>query len=411
MQYQLDKDLALRERAATAFPAGIYGHMSTTPLPQNYPQFIEKADGGRIWGYDGFEYIDLLCAYGPNILGYKHPKVEEAVRRQMALGDCTTGPSAIMVELAEKMIDNGQHADWSLFCKNGSDATTICLMIARAQTGRNKILMAQGTYHGVDPWCNWSRVGIPDEAKANLITFKYNDSASLEEAATLAGDDLAGIIVTPNLHEVFVTQELATAEFAKKVRSLCDKKGAALILDDVRCSYRFSLGSTWETLGVLPDLCAMGKTLANGYALSAVTGGDAFRDGAAKSFTTGSYWFSSVAFAAALATIEAIEAEDAISRMHAAGTKLREGLAQQANSYGFTLHQSGPVQMPLFLFDGDPEFRLGQAFCNEAMKAGVYLHPVHNMFICAAHDKDIAEALQRTELAFEAAKKQFGTAA
>ena len=410
MQYRLDKDRALRDRAATAFPAGIYGHMSTTPLPENYPQFVQRAEGGRIWGYDGYEYIDFLCAYGPNILGYKHPKVEEAVRRQMALGDCTTGPSAVMVELAEKLIENGRHADWSLFCKNGSDATTMCLMIARAQTARNKILVAEGTYHGVDPWCSWSPVGIPDESKANLITFKYNDVASLEEAAALAGEDFAGIILTPNLHEVFVTQELATPQFAKKARDLCNERSAALILDDVRCSYRFSLGSTWETLGVLPDLCAMGKTLANGYALSAVTGCDAFREGAAKAFFTGSFWFSSVAFAAGLATIEAIETEDAINRMSAAGTTLREGLADQARSHGFKLNQSGPVQMPLFLFEGDPEFTLGGAFCNEAMKAGVYLHPVHNMFVCAAHENDVAEALKRTDLAFEAVKKQFGAA-
>jgi len=409
--YNLEKDQALRERASKAFPDGIYGHMSTTPLPDNYPQFIQRAEGGRIWGYDGHEYIDYLCAYGPNILGYKHPRVEEAVRRQMEFGDCTTGPSAVMVELAEKMVANSAHADWSLFCKNGSDATTICLMIARAQTGRNKIVMAEGTYHGVDPWCSWSPAGITDEARANLISFKYNDVASLEQAVAEAGDDLAGIIVTPNMHEILVPQQLATLEFAQRARALCDEKGAALILDDVRCSYRFSLGSTWEILGVLPDLCAMGKTLANGYALSAVLGSDGFRDGAANSFTTGSYWFSSVAFAAGLATIEAIEQEDAIARMDSAGTRLREGLAQQATAHGFNMDQSGPVSMPLFLFEDDPEFLTGRAFCNEAMKAGVYLHPVHNMFVCAAHDKDIADTLNRTEVAFQALKHQLGAAA
>ncbi len=408
MQYNLAQDQALKARAAKVFPAGMYGHMSTTPLPENYPQFVERAEGGRLWGYDGHEYIDFLCAYGPNILGYKHPKVEEAVKRQMALGDCTTGPSAIMVELAEKMVEKSSHADWSLFCKNGSDATTICLMVARAQTGCKTILMAEGTYHGNDPWCSVSGLGVTEEARANLITFTYNDIASLEQAVALAGDDLAGIIVTPNLHEVFVPQQIATLEFAQRARDLCDEKGAALILDDVRCSYRFSLGSTWDSLGVIPDLCAMGKTLANGYALSAVTGNDAFRDGAAHSFMTGSYWFSSVAFAAGLATIDAIEQEDAIARMHQAGSAFREGLAGQAEAFGFKMNQSGPVEMPLFLFEDDPEYAMGISFCNEAMKAGVYLHPVHNMFVCAAHDRDITDALNRTEVAFQALKKQFG---
>ncbi|NIB41652.1 aminotransferase class III-fold pyridoxal phosphate-dependent enzyme [Pseudomaricurvus alkylphenolicus] len=408
MAYTLDKDKALRMRAESAFPAGIYGHMSTKVLPDNYPQFIAQAEGGRLWGVDGYEYIDFLCAYGPNILGYKHPKVEAAVRRQMEQGDCTTGPSPVMVELAEKMIEKGEHADWSLFCKNGSDATTICLMIARAQTGRNTILMAEGTYHGVDPWCSWSKVGITEGARANIITFTYNDVTSLEQAVADAGDDLAGIILTPNMHEVLVPQQIVKQEFAQKARQLCDDKGAALILDDVRCSYRFSLGCTWQTIGVLPDLCAMGKTLGNGYALSAVTGNNKFRSGAAESFTTGSYWFSSVAFAASLATIEAIEEEEAIPRMESAGRQLREGLADLAHGYGFALEQSGPVQMPLFLFKDDPEFAKGISFCNEAVKNGVYLHPVHNMFVCAAHDTDIVEALDRIEGAFKALKREFG---
>jgi len=410
MTYQLPQDRALRQRAAKAFPAGMYGHMSTTLLPENYPQFIQRAEGGRVWGYDGHEYIDFLCAYGPNILGYRHPKVEEAVRRQMELGDCTTGPSAAMVELAEQMIENSAHADWNLFCKNGSDATTICLMIARAGTGRSTIVMGEGTYHGVDPWCSWSQAGITEAAKANLITFKYNDVASLEQAVAQAGEDLAGIIVTPNLHEVFVPQQLVNPEFARRARELCDAKSAALILDDVRCSYRFSLGSTWETIGVLPDLSAMGKTLANGYALSAVMGSDAFRDGASRCFMTGSFWFSSIAFAAGLATLEAVKEEDAIARMEATGKMLRAGLAEQAKAHGFRLDQSGPVQMPLFLFADDPEFEQGACFCNEAMKAGVYLHPVHNMFVCAAHDKDIVDALDRTDLAFKAMRKHFGKA-
>jgi glutamate-1-semialdehyde 2,1-aminomutase len=404
--YSLTMDQALRARASKVIPSGMYGHMSTTRLPENYPQFTKRAEGGRIWSYDGNEYIDYLCAFGPNILGYKHPRVEEAVQRQMKLGDCTTGPSALMVELAEKMTSNSAHADWSMFCKNGSDATTICLMVARAQTGRKKILMAEGTYHGADVWCSKSTAGITDEARSNLIGFKYNDIVSLEKAVEDAGSDLAGIIVTPNKHEVGVPQQLATPAFAQRIRTLCDEKNAALILDDVRCSYRFSLGSTWETMGVLPDLCAMGKTLANGYALSAVLGSDAFRDGAADIFTTGSYWFSSVAFAAGLATIEAIEEEDAIRRIAETATRLRMGIAAQALSYNFKVDQSGPVSMPLFLFEDDPDFAIGRAFCNEALKAGVYLHPVHNMFVCAAHDQDIDSTLERTDTVFRDLRKQ-----
>lgn len=408
MPYSLEKDIALRKRAQTALPNGMYGHMSTSLFPENYPQFVAKAEGGRIWGEDGYEYIDFMCAYGPNILGYQHPKVEEAVRKQMKLGDCTTGPSSAMVELAEKFIEKGAHADWAMFCKNGSDATTLCLMIARAQTGKNTVLMAEGTYHGNDPWCSISGVGVPESARDNIITFSYNDSESLLQAVAQAGDDLAAIIVTPNLHEVFVPQQIVDPDFAKAVRQLCDNKGAALILDDVRCSYRFSLGCTWDTIGVKPDLCAMGKTLANGYPLSAVTGSNAFRDGASHCFATGSYWFSSVAFAAGLATLQAIEEEDAINRMAATGSKFRQGLADQAEAYGIDFLQSGPVQMPLFMLSNDPDFEKIGFFCNEAVKHGVYLHPVHNMFICAEHESDIDRALLGTEKAFKQLKSMYG---
>jgi glutamate-1-semialdehyde 2,1-aminomutase len=403
--YAIPKDKALIERANKTFPGGMYGHMATAKLPDNYPQFIARAEGGKVWGVDGNEYIDFMCAYGPNLLGYKHPKVEEAAKRQWALGDCTTGPSDVMVELSEKIVGNSAHADWSIFCKNGSDATSMCLMIARAQTGRNTVLMVEGTYHGDHYWCSWSPVGITQESRAKIITFKYNDIDSLNKAVAEAGDDLAGVIVTPNLHEVFVTQQLASRVFAQSLRKICDQTGAALILDDVRCSYRFSLGCTWDVLGVKPDLVAMGKSLANGYAMSAVTGNDSFREGASQIFVTGSFWFSSVSFAAGIATIDAIQQEDAINQIALAGQKLRDGLAEQASTFGFTMEQSGPVQMPLFLFDNDPGFQLGGLFCNEAMKEGVYLHPVHNMFVCAAHKNDIDEALLRTEKAFQSVIK------
>lgn len=409
--HSLEKDKALQKRAELAFPAGVYGHMGLRmyPLPDNYPQFISRADGGRIWDVDGNEYIDFMCAYGPNILGYLHPKVEEAARKQMMLLDCATAPSEVMLELSEKLIEKGNHADWSLFCKNGSDATSIACMVARAQTGRNLIIMAEGVYHGNDAWCSWSSVGLPKHAKADIITCIYNDTASLEKAVEIAGDDLAGIILTPHYHELYVRQDDVTVEFAQRARAVCDEKHAALVIDDVRCTFRFSLGSSWQaTTGVLPDLCAMGKTLANGHPVSAVTGSNKFRSGASEILVTGSFWFSSVPFAASLATIRAIEEEDTIARMNSVGQRLRSGLAEQANAYGLKFSQSGPVSMPYFHFDDDNEYKKIIFFCNEAVKNGVYFHPKHNMFVCAAHENDIDEALNRTESAFKSVKDKFG---
>ena len=411
MIYRLKKDLQLRARAQRAFPAGVYGHMKSAHLSPAHPQFFARADGGRLWDVDGNEYIDFMCGYGTNLLGYNHPKVDEAARRQQALADCTTAPSPLMLELAETFTDIVAHADWTMFAKNGSDATTICVMTARAQTGRHTILVADGAYHGADAWCRTPGVvGVTDGDCANKLSFTYNDIESLNAAVDQAGEDLAAIIVTPYKHDVIAgeDQQWPTQAFAQTVRTLCDQKGAALILDDVRCAFRFSTGSTWETIDVLPDLCAMSKSVANGYALSVVTGNDMYRQGASQIVTTGSFWFASVAFAASLATIAAIEEEGVIDTIASSGELLRNGLNELASSYNVTLRQTGPVQMPLILIDDDPTWEKNKFFCHQAVLRGVYLNPWHNMFVCAAHDQDtIQEALNRMAGAFETLKKQF----
>ena len=407
--HKLDKDLKLRERAASAFPNGVYGHQASVSVSPNHPQFFARAEGCRLWDTDGNDYIDFMCGYGTNLLGYGHPRVDEAARAQQAQIDCATGPSPLMVELAETFKTNVAHADWAMFAKNGTDATTICVMIARAQTGKNTIVIAEGAYHGAGPWCTPNPVGAAPGDRENQVTYHYNDIDSLRAAVEQADDDLAAIIVSPFKHDVFVDQEWPTDEFAQAARQLCDSKDAALILDDVRCAFRFSLGSTWETVGVLPDLCAMSKSVANGYALAVITGNDKFRQGASDIYTTGSFWFASVSFAASLATIATVEEEGAIEAMRISGEQFRSGLDDQARAHGFVLRQTGPAQMPLVLVDDDPMWEKNNFFCNEAAQRGVYLHPWHNMFICAAHTEAyIKEALRRTEGAFAALKKQFG---
>ncbi|TQV81146.1 aminotransferase class III-fold pyridoxal phosphate-dependent enzyme [Exilibacterium tricleocarpae] len=409
MVYNLEQDHALRARAQTAFPNGVYGHQNSALLSPEHPQFFSRAEGCRLWDVDGNEYIDFMCGYGTNLLGYRHPKVDEAARRQQGVIDCATGPSPLMVELAETFNELVAHADWTLFAKNGTDATTICIMTARAQTGKNTILVADGAYHGASPWCTPAPGGVAPGDRQHQLTYEYNNVESLTAAVAEAGDDLAAIVVSPFKHDVFVDQEWPTAEFAAAARALCDQKDAALVLDDVRCALRFTMGATWETLDVLPDLCAMSKSVANGYALAVVTGNDKFRHGASQIYTTGSFWFAGVSFAASLATIAAVAEEGAIEAMKVAGDLLRDGLDQQARSYGFQLRQTGPVQMPLMLMEDDPNWEKNIFFCSQAAQHGVYLHPWHNMFVCAAHtESDIRAALERTDAAFAALKKKFG---
>lgn len=393
----------LRGRAEVVIPSGMYGHMDVRGFGPDHPQYVVDARGCRFTAADGREYIDLMCGWGPIILGYGHRAVQEAVDRQSAHGDCLSGAAPVMVELAELLVDTVAHADWAMFAKNGTDATTTCVTIARAGTGRRKVLVARGAYHGAAPWCTPRGSGVTVADRAHLGYFDYNDLASLEAAVVEAGDDLAAVLVCPVRHDLKRPQELADPEFARGVRALCDRAGAALILDDVRCGFRLDLAGSWEALGVRPDLSAWSKAIANGHALAAVTGSGSLREAARSVYVTGSFWYSAVSMAAAHATITELRTSDALAVIERAGHRLRTGLARQARSYGLEVGQTGPVQMPLLTFDGDEDFSIARSWSEEAARAGVYLHPWHNWFLSAAHtDDEIDDVLTRTDEAFAA---------
>jgi glutamate-1-semialdehyde 2,1-aminomutase len=396
-------DEQLRRRARAVIPGGMYGHQSAGALPPAFPQFMREGLGARVWDVDGNEYVDLMCSYGPVVLGHRHPAVEAAAAAQAELADCQNGPGAVMVDLAELLVDTVQHADWAMFAKNGTDATTVCCTIARAHTGRSRILVATGAYHGAAPWCTPRLAGVTSADRANLGYYTFNDLASVQAAVAEAGADLAGIVVSPFKHDAGFDQELVDPEFARGLRELCTQTGAALILDDVRCGFRLHLGSSWEPIGVLPDLSAWSKAIANGHPLAAVLGSGAFADAAASIFVTGSFWFSAVAMAAAIATIGALRDEGAIEAMDRTGTALRAGILQQAANRGIAIRYTGPAAMPYLTFAGDQGHELASTFAAAAVRAGAYLHPRHNWFICAAMtEADLAAALAATDAGFAA---------
>src|SRR6218665_2658959 len=213
------QDARWRQRAAKVLPGGMTGHLNAAALPAGYPQFFEHGQGCRVWDVDGNAYIDFMCSWGPNLLGHHHPQVDAAARRQQALGDCLNGPPPRLVELAERFVARSAHADWVLFQKNGTDAPTVSLMVARAASGKRKgvvaarahpgpdppctpaaasgkrkVLVAARAYHGSDPWCTPVSAGVTPEDRAHLIRYGYNDVASLDAAAHAAGNDLAAIV-------------------------------------------------------------------------------------------------------------------------------------------------------------------------------------------------------------------------
>jgi len=395
------KDTELRERARLVIPGGMYGHESVSMLPDDFPQYFSRAEGAYLWDADGNRYIDYMCAFGPNLLGYKHPAVEAAAQKQAAEGDTMTGPSEAMVILAEDFVAMVSHASWAMFCKNGSDATSMAMVTARAYRDRKKILVARGTYHGASPWNTPVLKGIVAEDRAHIIYFDYNDLDSVRDAFRLAGADIAGVFATPFRHEIFADQFLPSAEYAHGLRQLCDDADALLIVDEVRTGFRLTRDCSWSIHGVQPDLSAWGKVLGNGYPISALLGTEKVRQAAASIYVTGSFWFSAVPMAAAVATLREIRTTDYLERIITAAQKLREGLAAQAELYDLPIRQTGPAQMPQILFEDDPDLRKGSFWTGVAARQGIYLHPYHNMFFNAAlSNDDVDRTLEATGHAF-----------
>jgi glutamate-1-semialdehyde 2,1-aminomutase len=389
----------------------MHGHLDAAFLPPEFPQFFARGEGCRVWDVDGNEYVDFMCSWGPILLGYRHSEVERAVAEQAAIADVLNGPTSLMVELAETFVDQVPHADWAMFCKNGTDATTLGLVVARAAAGRRKVLIARGSYHGIASWS--TRVDAPGttpEDHANTVLFEYNDLASVEAAVEQAGsDDVAAIVVTPIRHDIQRDLELPTPEFAEGLRAICDRIGAALVLDDIRCGLRLDMRGSWESLGVRPDFSAWSKTIANGHPLAVLLGAEDWREAANRVFATGSFWMAGAPMAGALTTLRILRETDGIETMRRAGERLQQGLRDQARSHGLEVTVSGPPQLPFLSFADDPQQARAGAWAGECAVNGVYLHPYHNWFMSTAHDDaSIDQALERTDEAFRAIRNRDG---
>lgn len=405
-----DKSNQLFDRASQVIPGGVPGHQSPLLLVfGSSPCFIERAEGSRFWDVDGNEYIDYMCAYGPMAIGYNHPKVEEAARKQSEKADTGNLPTERYVELAERLVGIVPIADWAIFGKNGSDATTYACRVARAQTGRKKIIMVEEAYHGIGAWCSHFPAGITEEDQANVLSFEYNNLDALKHLIEENKDDIAGVILTPFRHEAFHDSEMPAPGFLEGVRKACDDIGAVFIVDDVRAGFRMHLGGSLERFDVKPDLICFSKALGNGHPISACVGKNEIKDAASQVFFTGSFFTSAVPMAAALATLDEMESSGSIETMYARGEMLKDGLYDQADTYGQEIVYSGPETIPFMTFKGEDGWDKSKLFCQECYQRGVFFHPFHNWFISSAHtEEDIQKTLEATDAAFRRIKEEMG---
>ena len=408
--YEFTKSIELFDRATRSIPAGIYGHESPAiTVPGSFPYYAVRAEGCRYWDLDGNEFIDYMCAYGPMVLGYGHPKVEAAVREQLAQGNCLNHPAPIMVDLAERMVDLIPMADWSVFAKNGSDVTTWAIQVAREYTGRPKIVRIQGAYHGIHAWCTPGHGGLIEEDRTQIHAIPWNDVEAFRALAAEHKGKIAGFIATPYHHPAFGDSVLPADGYWKGMEAICREEGIVLIVDDVRAGFRLDLRGSHEYFGFEPDLVTFCKAIGNGYPISACVGRDDLKNAASKVFLTGSYWNSAAPMAAALATIGELESSGGIETMHAMGTMLMKGLTERAKAHGLQVTCTGPPSIPFMRFANESNFVRQQVFCAEATRRGAFLHPHHNWFLSAAHtEADIEETLAIADEAFAVVKDRFG---
>lgn len=408
--YEFTKSYELFEEAKKYVPNGIYGPRTPTFLTfGSYPAFIKRGEGCRIWDVDGNEFIDYMCSFGTNLLGLKHPKVEAAAKKQMENADCFTLPSDQWLPMAKKMTGTIHNGDWCVFGKNGSDVTSYAIAVARVYTGRWIILMAKGSYHGSHAWCQPHGAGIPEEWKSHIRYIEYNDADDLKRVVEENRGAIAAIILTPHRHDALRDQELPAQKFVDTVNSLAEKEKFLVIVDDIRCGFRLNLSGSALYYGYNADLQCFGKAMANGYPIAVAMGREILKEEASKVFFTGTHFFSGVPFAAAIATIDEIQASGAIEKIAKLGTMLMQGMSDAASSEGVKVTLSGPPAMPFMNFHDDPTFEKNRYFCGEAAKRGIFFHPHHNWFVCAAmEEKDIRQTIEVSSLCFKLTKEQFG---
>jgi len=409
--YSYKKSRDLFKKAAEIIPCGIYGHYSPSPLvpAADYPFYTTKARGSRFQDIDGNEFIDYMCAYGPMVTGYGNPKVEQAAAKQMKSGNCMTGAPPVMVELAEYLVDLIPCADWAFFAKNGGDVTNYAVMISRAATGRNKLLMISGGYHGVSPWMQGEgHHGVTSDDKKNVIAVKWNDIAEFEKAVSENRGEIACFISSPYHHPAFADNEFPAEGYWNRIESICRKEGIVIITDDIRAGFRLDIRGSNEFFGYKSDLICYCKALANGYPISALVGSKALMNAASKVFYTGSYWFSAVPMAAALANLKEMKKIHASAIMLKQGKKLLDGMVSLALGYGYDLKVSGAPSMPYLRITNDPSLMLHQEWCAECTKRGAYFTSHHNWFISTAHrDKDLKQTWDIADESFKAIKKKY----
>jgi glutamate-1-semialdehyde 2,1-aminomutase len=350
-----------------------------------------------------------MCAMGPNIIGYNHPKITEAAINQLKQCTVLSCASPLMIDLAEQLVDIVSIADWALFCKNGADVTALAALVARKATGRQKLILINGGYHGSAPWMQPPGMpGVLDDDHRHIIFVDWNDLKALKQAVSDYPGNIAGFMSSPYYMPTYKDNELPADGYWQSVEQICRKEGIVLIVDDVRCGFRLDLAGSNEYFGFKPDLICFSKAIANGYPLSALVGTDALKEDISSVMAMGTFWYEASAIAASLATLTELKKVNSATTVLEKGKNLVDGMKAIAVNHGYQLKITGAPSMPFVRVEGDDEhLSLSSEWCGECTKRGTFFVPFHNWFLSTAHtEEDISRTLEIMDDAFKAIKNK-----
>lgn len=380
---------ALLARAEKVIPLGSQTFSkSWTQYPKGQaPLFVTHGRGGRVWDVDGNEYVDLVGGLLPVVLGYRDPDVDAAIRAQLDRGISFSLATELEVELAELLVELIPCAEMVRFGKNGSDATSACVRIARAATGRDRI--AAGGYHGWQDWYIGATVrnkGVPGAVRALTHRFPFLDLGALEALLDAHPREFAAVIV-----ETVGAQEPTTAHL-EALRDLTHAHGALLVFDEIVTGFRVHLGGAQARYGVTPDLAAFGKSMGNGMPISAVVGRADLMAQMEHIFFSSTFGGETLSLAASLATVRKLRALRVIDELWTKGAALADGVRRLIEAHGLrdVISIEGVPAWTLIGFHdtaaGDAKEAVKTLLLRELLRRGALTTGSHN--VCLAHGAD-----------------------
>ena len=366
-------------------------------LPDNWPSYFSKAKGCYVWDLDGKKYIDMsIMGIGTNTLGYGHDEVDSAVSNTIQKGNMSTLCCPEEVYLADKLLEINNWADSVRFCRAGGEANALAIRIARASSGKDKIAICG--YHGWHDWylsVNHNSLdglddhllpglkpkGVPKNLKNTVYPFTYND---YEQLLSICDNNDIGVIKM----EVIRNQGPEN-NFLQKVRDLATQRGIVLVFDECTSGFRETFGGIHKKYQVNPDLAMFGKTLGNGYALTAVVGVEEVMSSAEETFVSSTFWTERIGPTAALKTLEVMEKIKSWNIITDIGLKVRNNWLDLFNKYNIESTISGIPSLSTYSFK-ENDLEIQTLITQEMLKKGFLAS--NRFYACIAHDNQILDS-------------------